>query len=640
MLKTFPEYSDSSAKSRVTAAGRCVLTFLTLLWIVGGASSLLADQPDDWSFWRGPEMNGISREKNLPETWSVDGKNLMWRKPEYGTRCTPIIMNNRIYLVCRDKPETTEEGEKTVCLDADTGELIWQSVHNIYLSDAPAERVGWSSVVGDPDTGNVYVFGLGCLFQCLDGKTGDVIWERALSEEYGMLSTYGGRTNFPVVFENLVIISGVMTQWGDNAIPAHRFIAFDKRTGEAVWFISTRVKPEDTTYSTPVFTTFNGQAAMVVGAGDGDLYAFQPRTGEVIWKYEASPRGFSTTPLVVDNIVYCGHAEKNRVDTTILGAIWAVDGRLKGDIPEDKLLWKVNGKTVGRSSPLMMDGRLYMMEDGGTLLTIDPSNGKILQEKKVGREMFGSLVGGDGKIYCGEATGNFWIFRPTEKGLDTLSRVRLNREEILSSPIIYHGRIYFTSTAALYCIGDASATASADPIPAAPKEVTEPADTQVAHIQVVPVEDLLRPGDKVHYRVLAFNAHGQKVESSPAAFSLDGPGSLDGNGVLTVASGSDHYALKVTAKVGDLISTRALASFRRCLGNSTSTTRKFRLLGSGPRTDISPRNSMARTYWSKSAGSPKGLAASPGWDKRICTTTRFKATSMQRANPPHVLIWD
>ncbi len=48
----------------------------------------------------------------------------------------------------------------------------------------------------------------------LDGNTGKTIWEHSMSEEYGMLSTYGGRTNFPVVFEDLVIISGVMnTVW-------------------------------------------------------------------------------------------------------------------------------------------------------------------------------------------------------------------------------------------------------------------------------------------------------------------------------------------------------------------------------------------------------------------------------------------
>ncbi len=157
----------------------------------------------DWYQWRGPEANGISRDKNLPDTWSPKGENVLWVNEELGTRSTPIVNDGKLYIVSRYKPDTTEEGEQLVCLNADTGEVIWQVAHNVYLSDAPAERVGWSSPIADPATGNIYWLGLGCQFVCLDGETGDVLWEHSLSEEYGMLSTYGGRTNFPVVFDDL-----------------------------------------------------------------------------------------------------------------------------------------------------------------------------------------------------------------------------------------------------------------------------------------------------------------------------------------------------------------------------------------------------------------------------------------------------
>lgn len=529
---------------------RVLVAVVAFACALGWAGGLPADEPVDWYRWRGPEMNGVSREKNLPESWSLAGENLLWRKTGYGTRCTPIVMNKRIYFVCRDQPETVREGEKTVCLDAETGELVWESVHNMFLSDAPAERVGWASVVGDPETGNVYVLGLGCMFQCLNGQTGEILWQRAMNEEYGMLSTYGGRTNFPEVFENLVIVSGLLTQWGENAPPAHRFIAFDKLTGEPVWIMSTRLRPEDTTYTTPVFTTFNGQAAMVFGGADGAIYAVQPRTGKVIWKYEVSPRGFNTTPLVVDSLVYCAHAEKNKADTTILGAAFALDGRLTGEIGEDQLLWKINAKTVGRSSPVMVNGFLYMIDDGGTLICIDPVRGKVVHEKKVGRIMFGSLLYADGKLYCGEATGNFWIFRPKPDGsLEQLSRVRLPNEEILSSPIVSHGRVYFTSTEAVYCLGLKDATPEADPVPAPPAETPlDSSDRQVATLQVVPVEALLGPGETVDYRVIGFNARGQSLGPVEAELSLDGQGSLAGRTYTSPESG--HHVARVTAKLG------------------------------------------------------------------------------------------
>ena len=128
----------------------------------------------------------------------------------------------------RNEPDTPREGEKVVCVDAATGETIWENKFNVFLSDVPAERIGWSSCVGDPSTGDVYALGVCGYFQCLDGATGKTIWKHSLNEEFGLLTTYGGRTNVPVVFEDLVIISGVIIGWGDMRRPAHRFLAFDK----------------------------------------------------------------------------------------------------------------------------------------------------------------------------------------------------------------------------------------------------------------------------------------------------------------------------------------------------------------------------------------------------------------------------
>jgi outer membrane protein assembly factor BamB len=518
------------------------------------AAGKSAADPLDWPHWRGPEMNGISRERNLPDRWSPDGENLLWRKEEFATRSTPIVMRGKLYTVCRAFPETTKEGEKVVCLNPETGELIWETVNNVFLSDAPAERVGWSSVAGDPETGNVYVLGLGCFFQCLDGETGKPLWQHSMSEEYGMLSTYGGRTNFPVVFENLVIISGVMTGWGELAIPAHRFVAFDKETGKAVWITSTRVRPEDTTYSTPVFTVFNGQAAMVFGGGDGSVYAIQPRTGKVIWDYHASNRGINTTPLVVDNIVYAGHAEKNAADTTVLGAVFAFDGRRTGKITEDDLLWKIPARTVGRSAPLFVDGRVYMIEDGATLMIMDAKTGKDIGKEKLGRIMFGSAVYGDGKIYVGEATGRWYILEPSDKGVKILHRERLNNEEILGSPIISHGRIYLPTIGALYAIGKKDHKPQADSAPPAPPESPASTDQKIASLQVTPVESILKPGETLQFTVNAYNAHGQFLKAVDVPLTVKGPGTI-AKGVFSTPANTGLDAAFVTATVGEITST-------------------------------------------------------------------------------------
>ncbi len=538
-----------------TAQGRTVKIFVCSLVVATSASLLTAAEPADWFQWRGPEANGISREKNLPDTWSPAGENVLWSKEEYATRSTPIVNNGKLYIVTRYKPETTEEGEQLACLNAETGDLIWSQHHNVFLSDAPAERVGWSSPIADPKTGNIYWLGLGCQFMCLNGETGEVLWEHAMSEEYGMLSTYGGRTNFPIVFDDLVIISGVMTQWGEHAVPAHRFVAFDKRSGAAVWFEITRPKPEDTTYSTPFLTTFNGQAAMVFGGGDGFIYAMQPRTGKVIWKYDCSGRGINTPPLVVDGTVYCGHRELNTADPNVLGAIFAINGnKAAGEVKEEDLKWKLNGRSVEGSQPVLVEGRLYVIEDGGKLNVIEPETGEIIFERKIGRRP-GSMIYGDGKIYACEQTGNFWIFKPTEEGVEELARIQLRGEEILASPIISGGKIYLATTKQLYCIGKKGATPEADAIPALAQETDKSQDQTVAHLQIAPVEAMLAPGQSTPYQVRAYNQHGQYLKVVDAEFSVEGGGEITAGGMYTAPTGTAHQAVKITAKLGDLTST-------------------------------------------------------------------------------------
>ena len=519
-----------------------------------GASKLKAT---DWYHWRGPQQNGQSLETGLPTSFSIEGENLLWRKEEFATRSTPVVMNGRVYVVCRHEAETNKEAEKTVCINAETGEKIWESIHNIYLSDAPSERVGWASVVADPETDRVYVLGLGCTFQCLDGKTGKLIWEHSMLEEYGMLSTYGGRTNFPVVYEDMVIISGVNTGWDQTAVPTHRFLAMDKNTGAAIWTMSTRPRPEDTTYSTPIFTVLNGQAAMVLGAADGAIYALQPRTGKVIWKYQASPRGMNVAPLVENGIVYMGHGEQNESDRTVLGAVFAIDGNTSGDIPEEKLLWKVPKRTVSRSSPVRVGERIYYLEDGAALFGVNAKTGAIEVEKKLGRIMFGSPVVSEGKLYIAENTGRIWCLEPTETEIKVVGQTRLNDgSEIFGSFAISNGRMYVPTTKALLCIGVPKPQVPADlKLPEAP---SEPAvtDTQIAHIQLCPVEMLVQPGSKAKLQVRGYNALGQYIRLVPeATIAVDGTGSVAEDQIYLAGETPTGSGVKLEASFGELKST-------------------------------------------------------------------------------------
>ena len=517
------------------------------------ASDPTTAKPMDWPHWRGPEMNGISREKGLPESWSPDGENLLWMNKDLATRSTPIVMNGKLYIMARLDPGTEHEGEKVICADAATGKILWENKFNVFLSDVPDTRVAWSCVTGDTETGNVFALGVCGLFQCINEK-GETQWSHSLSEEFGLLSTYGGRTNNPIIHGDLVIISSIIIGWGDQAKPAHRFIAFDKRNGQPVWFNGTRPLPYDTTYSSPILTRVNGQDLIVFGSGDGGVHAFQPQTGKEVWKYNVSRRGINTTPIVAGNYVVAGHSEEN-IDSTEMGALFALKLDGQGDITKTGEHWRNREMYVGKSSPLVIGDRIYAIEDKGNLLVVDLKTGKQIDREKIGTQGRASAVYGDGKIYCCEANGRWFIFKITPDGLDRIHRERVDAE-VSGSLIISHGRVYLPTSEGMYCISDASKKSSVDPRPEQPAAAPVSDDEKVAHVQVVPCESLLRGGPQgqgQRHLVHLYNSKGQFLKTcahDEVKYSITGAGSIDANGRYTSPKETTHESVVVTAEVG------------------------------------------------------------------------------------------
>ena len=533
------------------------LVLAALLSGPSAAAGAAEIDPLDWPAWRGPEQNGISRETGLIDSWSQDGKNVVWQSDKLGSRSTPIVCRGKIYTICSDQPGTPEEREKVVCADANTGEVLWENKFNVFLSDVPKERLGWSCCTADPTTGRIYAMGVCDYFQCLDGETGETIWSHSLNEEYGFLNTYGGRTNSPVIYEDLVIISAVVIGWGEMSVPAHRYVAFNKETGEAVWFNGTRLRPDDTTYSVPVTTVLGGQAALVFGSGDGGVYAFQPRTGKQIWNYQLSQRGINIAPVVVGDTIYMSHSEENP-SSTKMGAMVALNGAKSGDLAKGGVEWLREEVMVGKSSPLVVDGRVYAMDDSNLLYVLDAKTGKPIGKKTrlVGTIARASLLYGDGKIYA--CTTSAWhVLEPTKDGAKVVHKLRFKQgEEVHGSPIVSHGKLYLPTTEKLYCLaaeGDQSGVAER---PEAPQEDELDGASKPAQVQVVPVESLVRPGDKINYKVRLFNERGQFLkEVDDAQFEVSAGGEIDDKGVFTAVSDAGHVGAIVTVKVGDLTGT-------------------------------------------------------------------------------------
>ena len=524
----------------------------------------------DWAEWRGPARDGISNEKNLPAKWSPTGDNLAWRAP-YGGRSAPIAMGDRVYLQnTAGQGETLQE--RVMCLSADTGKVLWEHRFNVYLSDVPPHRVGWASPVGDPSTGNIYVFGVGGNLIALN-RDGKVLWERSLGEDFGLLTTHGGRTVSPIVDGDLVIVSGVVFMWGTHGRGGHRFMAFDKKTGQTMWVSSPGMRPYDTTYAPPIIANINGTRLLMQGASDGLVHALKPQTGEPVWRYEISKRGLNTGVVVSGTTAILTHSEEN-LDSSEMGRMVAVDATAKGDIKPEQVKWTIKGWQGGFSSPVLDGDRLYQVDNGANIGAFDVNTGKQLWLLNLGTIQKASPVFADGKLYVGTENGKFFILKPSATGCQILDEDTLGTEAhpeaVIASAAVSNGRIYVVSEAGLYAIGKKS-TSSSHATPNASVAVgSSVSSNPVTHVQVVPTELILKPGDKVNFRARLFDAQGNFIREEPAAtWSLDKLNGTVTNGQFTVANEAVNQAGWVKATVDGITGTANVRVFPPLPWNET-----------------------------------------------------------------------
>ena len=515
----------------------------------------------DWAEWRGPARDGVSTEKNLPVKWSPAGDNLAWRAP-YGGRSAPIVMGDRVYLQnTAGKGETLQE--RVMSFDADTGKLLWEHRFNIYLSDVPPHRVGWASPVGDPSTGNIYVFSVGGSLMGLN-RDGKVLWERSLGEDFGLLTTHGGRTVSPIIDGDLVIVSGVTFQWGQHGRGAHRFMAFDKKSGETVYVSAPGGRPYDTTYAPPIIVTINGTRLLIQGASDGVTHAIKPQTGEPVWKHEISKRGLNTGVVVHGNTAILTHSEEN-LDSNEMGMMVAVDASAKGEIKKENIKWTKYGWQGGFSSPVLDGDRIYHIDNGANIGAFDVNSGKQLWLQNLGTIQKASPVFADGKLYVGTENGKFFILKPSATGCEILDEDQLGTEAqpeiIIGSAAVSNGRIFFATDTALYAIGKKANTSSSQTNTGS--AVGSPVSSQPAtHVQVVPTELILKPGDKVNFRVRLFDAQGTFIREEPSAtWSLEQLKGTIENGKFTAGSESVAQGGLVKATVGSVSGTASVRVF-------------------------------------------------------------------------------
>jgi outer membrane protein assembly factor BamB len=540
--------------------------------------STIAAPVQGWLNWRGPQQNGTSLERGLPD--QIDGNHPLW-VADFPGQSTPVLANGKVYIMgyFGDGPDLKEG---VACFDAETGEPLWREGYNDFISDTIYLRYATSSPAIDPQTGNVYMQGTQGILAGFS-PTGKLLWKHSMMEEYGRLTFPNGRTASPVIDEDLLITRGITANWGTQGPAADRFYAFDKRTGDLVWASSPGERPHDNSFSHPYLGWLEGKRVFYTATGDGSVDCVNARTGEPIWRVHLFQHGINATILVhKDDRIVCIYGTPYEAGQMVGLRIPHVSPPNAGAAPvvvnrSQVEMWH-NELSTSASSPILVGDRVYVVIEKGHLCSVDALTGKILWQENLGiEERNASPIWADGKLYVpmlddpsvkvegsGEAgtKGALYVIRPTDTEGKIISHATLDGP-CFGTPTAYNGKIYVQTTRHLYCFGNRGNNPKRAPAIAAEKW---PHPGPAKELQIIPSEVLLRPGESISFRVRELDANGFTVREikdpkavhwqhylpATARVRASLNGEFDANGRLVAGPEPVPSAGAFEATVGDL----------------------------------------------------------------------------------------
>lgn len=412
--------------------------FVGIISLITGAICSLGAQ--NWPQWRGPSMNGVSSERNLPTSWSRD-ENVAWKLalPSW-SGATPIIWEERIFLNIADNDELF-----LWCIDRTRGALLWKKF--LTAGNYKINKQNMSSPSPVTDGTNVFIMTGNGILKGFD-FSGNELWARDIQKDYGRFGLNWGYASSPLLYEDALyveVLHGMKTR-----DPSY-LLRIDKRTGKTVWRVerpTEAVRESPDAYTTPALLRYGDKTEIVVSGGDC-VTGHDPATGKELWR----ANGFNpqkdpayrviASPVVFNDVVYT---------PTRVRPLQAFRAGGRGDITETHRLWAFqNGPDV--PTPVTDGTYFYIVNDRGIVWCLDARTGKeVWGPQRIQHGIYSaSPVLADGKVYTTNEDGVTTVFRAGPK-FELLAENNLD-DYTLSSPAISNGQIFLRTAQYLYCIG-------------------------------------------------------------------------------------------------------------------------------------------------------------------------------------------
>ena len=402
-------------------------------------SAGVAASAADWPQWRGPERDGLSRDRGLLRQWPAGGPKLLWQVNDIGDGySTPVVVGSRIYLMSN----RGMENEFVQALSTRDGKPVWTTrVGNV---GNPNQNPPYPKARSTPTVDGDFIYALGSDgdLVCLEARSGKIRWHKNLRQELGGQPGEWAYAESPLVDGDLVVV----TPGGAQATMA----ALNKKTGAVVWK-SAIPGGDPAGYASAVVVQGGGRKQYVQLLSKG-LVGVDAKTGQFLWRYKEAAKGPAQyfTPVARDGHVYCGALG-------VGGGLVRVKPDGGGVVAEQ--VYFERGLPNGIGGAVLVGDYLYGTEPGQSLVAAEFTTGKV--KWKADNFGWASVASADGLLFLHLVNGDFVLAEATPEGFREKGRFTPPNqpkhkqagpypEGAFAYPVIANGRLYIRDLGTLW----------------------------------------------------------------------------------------------------------------------------------------------------------------------------------------------
>jgi outer membrane protein assembly factor BamB len=422
-----------------------------LAWMC--AAVLTGVSPVPWPQWRGPLNTGMA-EGDAPLRWG-DSTNIRWKLPIPGKgHSTPVVAGRQLFLTTAvptgkgtapagpgraggGADAGLEHRFEVLAIDRDTGRIAWQRTATTATPHEGHHRIYGSFASNSPVTDGTRVFAFfgsrGLFAYDLNGA---LVWQKDFGVRMRMDMAFGEGTP-------LTLHDGRLLLHFDH-LDTGFLVMLDPATGREIWRVT---RTERFNWAAPYVATHAGRRQIIMSGETVRGYDFE--SGELIW--EAAGLGENTIPQPVQHgdLVFAMSGHTIRM-------LMAIRLGRRGNLTNtDAIAWSTARGASYTPSPLLSDGRLYVLTDNGLLSAFDAATGKpFYQQARLPKpySFKASPVGAAGRLYLATEDEDVVVVRMGDRP-EVLATNTLRGQSFIASPVIVEGDIYLRSQTHLFRVG-------------------------------------------------------------------------------------------------------------------------------------------------------------------------------------------